>query len=66
MAEDYSRGDRDFILGELEKAVGKLQDSALFPVLVKPWSVNKVTCGSLLTFFDNSILMSQSAWMLAS
>jgi len=21
---------------------------------VKPWSVNKVTCGSLLTFFDNS------------
>ena len=54
MAEDYSRGERDFILGELEKAVGKLQDSALFPMLVKPWSVNKVICGSLLTFFDNS------------
>ena len=54
MVEDYSRGDRDFILGELEKAVGKLQDSALFPVLVKPWSVNKITCGSLLTLFDNS------------
>ena len=23
-------------------------------MLVKPWAVNKVTCGSLLTFFDNS------------
>lgn len=53
MAEDY-RAERDFILGQLEQAVGKLQDSALFPVLVKPWSVNKITCGSILTFFDNS------------
>lgn len=55
MAGDYFRGDRDFIISELEKAVGKIQDSALFPVLIKPWSVNKVTCGSLLTFFDNSL-----------
>jgi len=51
--EDY-RAERDFILGQIEQAVGKLQDSALFPVLVKPWSVNKITCGSILTFFDNS------------
>ena len=34
------------------KTVG---DSSLYPILVKPWTVNKVTCGSLLTFLDNSV-----------
>ena len=34
-----------------------LQDtgSSLYPVLVRPWTVNKVTCGSLLTLLDNSL-----------
>merc|ERR1711892_968468 len=55
MAEEYYRtGDRDFILGHMQEGLARLKDSALFPVLVKPWAVNKVTCGSLLTFFDHS------------
>ena len=29
-----------------------IQDSSVYPILVKPWTVNKVTCGSLLTFLD--------------
>ena len=29
--------------------------SSLYPVLVQPWTVNKITCGSLLTFIDNSL-----------
>jgi len=31
-----------------------IQDSSLYPLLVRPWSVNKVTCGSLLTLVENS------------
>jgi len=29
--------------------------SSLYPILVKPWTVNKVTCGSLMTLIDNSL-----------
>ena len=40
-----------FIVTIFSKTVG---DSSLYPILVKPWTVNKVTCGSLLTFLDDS------------
>jgi len=43
-------------LGEfVSKTIQDTSSSSLFPVLVQPWTVNKVTCGSLLTFLDNSI-----------
>merc|ERR1711892_1526668 len=32
----------------------EVRDSFLHPVLLNPLSINKLTCGSVLTFFDNS------------
>merc|ERR1712106_10710 len=32
----------------------ELRDSFLYPVLLNPLSINKLTCGSVLTLFDNS------------
>jgi len=54
MADLLPMEERDFILGQLESALAKLQDSNLFSALLKPLSVNKITCGSLLTLLDNS------------
>merc|ERR1711892_1059412 len=32
----------------------ELRDSFLYPVLLNPLSINKLTCGSVLTLYDNS------------
>merc|ERR1711892_1092935 len=32
----------------------EVRDSILYPVLLNPLSINKLTCGSVLTLFDNS------------
>merc|ERR1711892_440776 len=32
----------------------ELRDSLLYPVLLNPLSINKLTCGSVLTLYDNS------------
>merc|ERR1711892_1034568 len=32
----------------------EVRDSLLYPVLLNPLSINKLTCGSVLTIFDNS------------
>ena len=32
----------------------EVRDSFLYPVLLNPLSINKLTCGSVLTLYDNS------------
>ena len=42
----------------MEQVSGKLAagvtDSSVFSILTRPWLINKVTCGSMMTILDTS------------
>merc|ERR1711892_1130203 len=38
----------------LNDFVAELRDSLVVPILLNPFQVNKLTCGSIITFYDNS------------
>merc|ERR1711971_298765 len=40
--------------GSLSNFVAELRDSLVAPLLLNPFEVNKLTCGSIITFYDNS------------
>jgi len=51
--DDVEAGTRDETepLGDF---VAELRDSLVVPLLLNPFEVNKLTCGSIITFYDNS------------
>lgn len=51
--EDVEAGTRDET-GSLSNFVAQLRDSLVVPLLLNPFEVNKLTCGSIITFYDNS------------
>jgi len=50
---DIEAGTRDET-GSLTEFVAELRDSLVVPILLNPFQVNKLTCGSIITFYDNS------------
>jgi len=51
--EDVEAGTRDET-DSLGNFVAELRDSLVVPLLLNPFEVNKLTCGSIITFYDNS------------
>jgi len=47
-------GTRDEGSSEEGSFVAELRDSLVVPLLLNPFEVNKLTCGSIITFYDNS------------
>merc|ERR1711962_1005736 len=51
--EDVSLAEtKDPETNPLEDLLAELRDSTVFPVLLNPFQITKLTCGSLLTFYD--------------
>jgi len=53
VVEDVEAGTRDET-GSFGNFVAELRDSLVVPLLLNPFEVNKLTCGSIITFYDNS------------
>lgn len=51
--EEVEAGTRDEA-SSLGSFVAELRDSLVVPLLLNPFEVNKLTCGSIITFYDNS------------
>merc|ERR1712002_612819 len=51
--EDVSIAEsKDPETNPLEDLLAELRDSTVFPVLLNPFQITKLTCGSLITFYD--------------